>query len=312
MGLRVVSGTSNPGLAGAIAQACDTDLVERDVVTFPDGEVRARVASVTGDDVFIVQPTGPPVNDHLIELALLIDACRRGRAARVTAVIPYFGYARQDRRGPSAESIGAHVALDILAAAGADRVVVVDAHTPNLEAMSSIPVEMLTAVPLLADALHGAFPAGATIVAPDLGAAKLAERYAAVLSMPVVVVRKHRLSGTEVRTNGLMGDVPGTAALIVDDMVSTGGTIEAAARLLIDHGVQSIVVAASHVLPGDAASGRFATLPIERVVTTNSLAHPWMPDPPIEEHSLAEKLAATLRRLHGDTPIRSNLNHSSS
>jgi len=297
--LRVVSGSSNTGLAGAVAGACDTELVDCELSTFPDGERRARVAPLVGDDVFVVQPTGPPVNDHLIELALLVDACRRGRSDRVTAVVPYFGYARQDRRDHPGESIGARVALDLLASAGVDRLVVVDAHTPTLEAMSSVPMEMLTAVPLLADAVRDACRAATVIVAPDLGAAKLAEHYAACLSLPVVVVRKQRLSGSEVRASTVVGDLGGGMALIVDDMVSTGGTIEAAARLVCDHGVRSVVVAASHVLPSGGGSARFEDLPIERVVTTDSLPHPLVPGGTIEEHSIADLVAATIRRLHG-------------
>src|SRR5512135_2979712 len=153
MGLRIVPGTANPLLAGAIARALSTGLVRCELERFPDTEMRPALGRLGGDDVYVIQPTGPPVSDHLLELLLLLDACRRGGAGRITAVLPYFGYARQDRRGQDGEAVGARVVADALAAAGTDRVIVVDPHSTALEAMCGIPVEMLTAVPALAGAL---------------------------------------------------------------------------------------------------------------------------------------------------------------
>ena len=152
MGLRIVPGTANPLLAGAIARALSTGPVRYELERFPDTEMRPALGRLGGDDVYVIQPTGPPVSDHLVELLLLLDACRRGGAGRITAVLPYFGYARQDRRGQDGEAVGARVVADALAGAGADRMVVVDPHSIALEAMCGIPVEMLTAVPALAAA----------------------------------------------------------------------------------------------------------------------------------------------------------------
>jgi len=190
--LRIVSGSANPGLAGAVANHLGVESDGCTLERYPDGELRPMVENVCGADIYVVQPTAPPVNDHLVELLLLLDACRRARAARVTAVMPYFGYARQDRRTAAGQALGSRVVADAIAAAGADRLVVVDPHTPGLEAQCPIPVETLTAVPTLCAELAAELPEGSVVVAPDLGAVKLAEQYAAVLHSPVAVVRKQR------------------------------------------------------------------------------------------------------------------------
>ena len=190
MTLRIVAGSASPLLAGAVAEELGTEGVGGEVERFPDGELRPLIDDVRGDDVYIVESTGPPVNDHLVELALLLDACRRGGADRITAVVPYFGYARQDRRSRAGQAVGARVAADIIVTAGADRLLVVDPHTPALEAMLDIPVDMITAVRLLARSVGSLEPTAGVVVAPDLGAVKLAQHYALLLGLPVAVVRK--------------------------------------------------------------------------------------------------------------------------
>src|ERR1019366_188637 len=212
MGLRIVPGTANPLLAAAVARTLRTEPAACELDRFPDGELHPVVDHLRGDDVYVIQPTGPPVSDHLVELLLLLDACRRGGAGRITAVLPYFGYARQDRRSQAGEAVGARVVADALAASGAQRLVVVDPHTAALEAMCGIPVEMLTAVPALAGALAPQVPGGAVVVAPDLGAVKLAEHYASLLHRPVAVVRKTRMTGATVRAEEIAGDVAGHPA----------------------------------------------------------------------------------------------------
>src|SRR5271157_1852242 len=179
MGLRIVPGTANPLLAAAVARTLRTELVTCELDRFPDGELRPVVDHLRGDDVYVIQPTGPPVSDHLVELLLLLDACRRGGAGRITAVLPYFGYARQDRRSQAGEAVGARVVADALAASGAQRLVVVDPHTAALEAMCGIPVEMLTAVPALAGAPPGSRRRGSRRTRPRRGQARRALRLAA-------------------------------------------------------------------------------------------------------------------------------------
>jgi ribose-phosphate pyrophosphokinase len=274
------------------------------VERFPDGELRPTVTSVRGDDVYVVQPTGPPVNDNIIELMLLLDACRRAGAARLTALVPYFGYARQDRRSHQGQPVGARVMVDALQSAGGHRLVVVDPHTTALEAMCAGPVDVLTAVPVLAQALGSVFAPDTVVVAPDLGAVKLAERYASLLGLTVAVVRKTRVSGSAVVAEELVGDVDGRPALIVDDMISTGSTIEAAARVLVRRGaVSPILVAASHgLLMGDAAA-RLAEVGVGRLFVTDSLPVKQDSATGIEVRSIAAVLAAAVGRLHRDEDL---------
>jgi ribose-phosphate pyrophosphokinase len=297
--LRVASGTANGPLTTAVGAVLSCEPAVCEVERFSDGELRPRVANVRGDDVYVVAPTGPPVDEHVVELLLVLDACRRSGADRVTAVVPYFGYARQDRRTRAGEPVGARVIADALVGAGAQRLVVVDPHTPALEAMCPVPAEMLTAVPVLAQALGTAVPEDAVVVAPDLGAVKLAERYASLLRRPVAVVRKHRISGDAVQAEELAGDVDGRAAVIVDDMISTGSTIEAAARLLTARGAAAgIVAAATHGLLVDTAADRLAAAGIERLVVTDTVAPGDHTALAVEVHSVAGLLADAIGRLH--------------
>ena len=305
MTARIVAGSANRALAGAVADALGVGPVPGEVDRFPDGELRPVIGHVRGEDAYVIQPTGPPVGDNLVELLLLLDACRRGGAARITAVVPYFGYARQDRRGRAGEPVGARVVADAVAAAGADRLVVVDPHTAALEAACGVPVEMLSAVPVLAAALAALpVPGDAVLVAPDLGAVKLAERYAATVRRPVAVVRKTRVTGTTVYAQELVGDIEGRPTVIVDDMISTGGTIEAAVRAVLTRGgAPAIAVAATHgLLVGDALD-RLARLPIRRLLVTDTFSRPAPPRPPLRYESVAALLATAIGRLNRDEPL---------
>ncbi len=309
MSARVVPGTANPALAMAVAAELGTEPTPCDVERFPDGELRPVVANVRGDDVYVIQPTGPPVNDHLIELLLFLDACRRAGADRVTAVVPYFGYARQDRRGKAGEAVGARVVADALAVAGADRLVVIDPHTAALEATCSIPVDMLTAVPVLAAALQSEIAETAVVVAPDLGAVKLAERYASLLRRQVVVIRKTRVSGQTVRAHELVGDVRGRPAVIIDDMISTGATIEAAAEVLEAQGAAAgPVVAATHGPLAGGAAERMAAAGVQRIfVTDTTIAG--RDSNTLQVCPVAALLADAIHRLNENAPLDDLLLH---
>lgn len=302
MSARVVSGTANRELAEAVAACLGVAAVVPKVERFPDGELRPAVAELRGEDVFIVQPTGPMVNEHLVELLLVLDACRRAGAARITAVVPYLGYARQDRRATAGEAVGLRVVTDVIAVAGAHRLMVVDPHSAALEAACSIPVEMLTAVPTLAAALLPMVGGDAVVVAPDLGATKLAERYASILRRPVAVVRKTRLSGTSVRAHELVGDVGDRPVALVDDMISTGSTVEAAARLL-GHQARSgqLFVAATHGPLVAGAIERMAAAGVARAFVTDTVRV--ATGGVAEVCSVAGVLAEAIGRLHWDRPL---------
>ncbi len=304
MALCIVAGTANPNLAEAVAAGVGSVAMRGGLERFPDGELCPIVGPMRGDDVYVIQPTAPPVNEHLMELALLLDACRRAGSGRVTAVVPYFGYARQDRRSRPGQAIGGRVAADILTAAGADRIVVVDPHTSGFEATCSVPVEVLSATSGLVTALGDLELGRSVIVAPDLGAVKLAERFGAVTGLPVAMVRKSRMSGTSVRAEELVGEVEGCRPIVVDDMISTGATIEATARLVEAHGaLPGMVVAATHALLLDPAPDRLARLELARLLVTDTVLVPLAPLPALEVCSVAALLSDAIGRLHREEPI---------
>jgi ribose-phosphate pyrophosphokinase len=298
--LRLLGGSANPPLADAVAGFLGLAPGRRVLDQFPDGELHVEVLdSVRGEDVYLLQPTSPPGERHVLELLLLADACRRAGAARLTAVVPYLGYARQDRRASGREPVAARVVADVIAAARIDRIVAVDLHSPALEGVFAVPIEHLTAVSLLAEAIRRACPPDAVVVAPDLGAAKLADRYARALGLPAAIVHKTRISGTEVRVRGVTGDVRDRIPILVDDMITTGGTIEAAAQSLAAAGCRpGMIVAASHALLVGAAADRLVRVGVTRLLTTDSVLSGQAGPLQVETTSLAPLLGEAIRRLH--------------
>jgi len=304
--LKILTGSANPTLAEKISGKLGVQLAQRILERFPDGELHIELQeSVRGHDVYLVQPTSPPVDEHLFELLLMADACRRAGAIRLTAVIPYLGYARQERRAHGREPLSVRLIADLLATSGIQRVVAVDLHSQGVESAFAIPVEHLSAVPTLAEAVRSSVPRNAVVVSPDLGAVKMAERYAKLLDLPVAIVHKTRISGAEVNVQRIVGDVRDKQVLIVDDMISTGGTIEKAIKALLEVGCLSsgIKVAASHGLLVGPAAERLGKLPIEKIYASNSVPTPDRFPLPIEVRSLAELLAETIQRLHASESI---------
>jgi ribose-phosphate pyrophosphokinase len=312
--LLLFSGSANQPLTQGIARALHISPGERDIQRFPDGELRIELGeSVRGQDVYLLQPTCAPVAENLLELLLLADAARRAGAAHLTAVIPYFGYARQDRRASGREPVSARVVADLLAVVGFDRVVGVDAHTGALEATFSntIPFEHLSAAPLLAEAARPHVAANSVVVAPDLGATKLAELYATALRLPVAIVHKARLTAEEVSVRAITGEVRHRAPLLVDDMISTGGTIAAAAAALLEAGcLPEITVVASHsLLVGQALERLSANLSIQRLITTDSVPLPSTTPFTLHVVGLAGLLADAIDRLHTNRSLDPLLHH---
>jgi ribose-phosphate pyrophosphokinase len=306
MSLKILAGSANLSLAENIARNANVKLVRRVLERFPDGELHIELQeSVRGHDVYLVQPTCPPVDEHLFELLLMTDACRRAGAVHLTAVIPYFGYARQDRRAHGREPLSVRLIADLLATSGIQRVVAVDLHSQGVESAFAIPVEHVSAVPILTEAVRPSVPRNAVIVSPDLGAVKMAERYAKLLDLPVAIIHKTRISGAEVSVQRIVGDVRDKQVLVVDDMISTGGTIEKAIKALLEAGCLSsgIKIAASHGLLVGPAAERLGKLPIEKIYVSDSTPTPDRFPVPIEVSSLAGLLAETIQRLHASESI---------
>jgi len=296
----LIAGRANPGLAQAIADCLGLPLAQAKTERFPDHEVHVQLLESPRErDVFLLQPTSPPPDGHLFELLALADAARRGGAARVTAVMPYFGYARQDRRVGGFEAVGARLVADTLVAAGIQRLVTLDLHTDAIEGFFNVPVDRLTAVPVLAEAVREVLPENAVIVAPDLGAAKLADSYARILGLPVAVVHKLRTGPEAVTATRVTGDVHGRAPVIVDDMISTGVTIESAAAAVADAGADNrrLIVAATHGLFVGACTERLGGLGIQHLFVTDSVDAGIVLGLNVERRSVAPILADAVRSL---------------
>lgn len=297
--LIVFGGTANAALAAAVALELGVRLGSCTVTRFPDGETAVRINEpVRGCEVFLVQPTAPPVNDHLIELLAFADACRRAAAARIVAVVPYFGYARSDKRHGRREPITASLVAQLMQAAGIDHIITLDLHAEQIEGFFHIPVDNLTAVPIFCEAVRGRLPERLVVVSPDVGRVEMALDYARRLGSPVVVLHKRRASGTETEVTHVVGDVRGRSCLVIDDMISTGGTIARAVEALLGAGARrDIVVAASHGLFVGDARDKLSHEAIQEILVTDSLAadRTW---PRLRIVSVAPLLAEAISRLH--------------
>jgi ribose-phosphate pyrophosphokinase len=302
--ITVLVGPASLHLGAGICETLRISPAPYDCRRFPDGEAQVELhESVRGHDVYILQATSPPVEEHLIQLLLLADACRRAGAARLTAVIPYFGYARQDRR-TDRRSLGARVAANVVGSAGFDRLMLIDAHTPAIEGFFDVPLDHLTAVPLLARAAAASIRESSVVVGPDLGAVKLARAYANQLHVPMAFVHKTRLNGDAVEAHAVIGDVRGRVPLIVDDMLSTGATIEAAVGALrAARAAEPISVAVTHALLVGRAREILQRLPLARLMATDTVAI----EPPalqqLEIVSVAPLIATAIRRNHRDESL---------
>ncbi len=297
----IFSGNANRELAAAIARELGGGLAAAAVSTFRDGESQIVVQDdVRGRDVFVVQPTSPPVNHNLVELLLLLDAFRRSGAGRCTAVIPYFGYGRQERRVTPQEPISAKLVANLVAVAGADQVVTMDLTTGAIEGFFDLPVTHLYATAILARAFAGADPAEVAIVAPDIGAVKRAEAFQRLVApgAPVAVVFKQRPRPDEAEVGDMAGDVRGRRAILVDDIISTGGTLIRAAEMVLRRGARSVAAGATHAVLAPGAREALEASPLERVVVTNTI--PVEPGGRLEVLSVASLFAGAVERIHGE------------
>lgn len=270
----ILRGTANPALADGIARELGIQTAPCDIERFPDGELSVTLKeSIRGRDVFVVQPTSPPVNDHLIELLVFADACRRASAARITAVVPYFGYARADRRDSRREPITASLVADLMQCAGFDHVITVDLHAAQIEGFFRIPVDSLTAVEVLCESLMWARDRpDHVVVSPDAGRVKMATEYADRLNLPLCLLHKRRLSGEATEVTHVVGDVRGRTCILIDDMIATGGTLVESMAALRAAGAADAMVVATHGLFVDGAIEKLQAAEIREIVTTDSVA----------------------------------------
>jgi ribose-phosphate pyrophosphokinase len=275
--LELVSGRSHPALAEAIAGHLGVSLGAVDLREFANGEMFCRYdSSIRGCDVFIVQTHCGPVNDSLMEQLIMIDAAKRASAKRITAVCPYYGYSRQDRKSTGREPITSKLVADMLTVAGADRVVSVDLHSGQIQGFFDVPFDHLTAAPVLEDYLRQRLDEDIVVVAPDAGRVKVAERYSQHLGCDLALVHKRRPRGTanQVEARHVVGEVEGRHCILIDDMIDTAGTICAASELLTDAGARDIWAMCTHAVLSDPAVDRLKASNISRVVVTDTLPMP--------------------------------------
>jgi ribose-phosphate pyrophosphokinase len=302
----IFAGRANVALATSVAVEMGARLGACSVERFPDGELSVRLDEpVRGREVLIIQPTSPPVNDHLIELLAFADACRRASAAHITAVMPYFGYARADKRHGRREPITASMVAALMQAVGVNHVVTIDLHAPQIEGFFHIPVDSLTTAPVMVEALRPGLPPDIVVVSPDAGRVRMATEYARLLGAPVAVLHKERASGVETRITRLVGDVRDRPCLIIDDMISTGGTIAESVEALLGAGARpEIIVAATHGLLLAGAREKLARAVTREVLVTDTVAPPAHDWPQLRVVSVAPLIASALRRYLSDGPLR--------
>jgi len=305
-GPQVFTGNANPALAQEIADYVGVPLGAATVNPFPDGETFVKInENIRGRDVYIVQPTAPPTNQNLMELLIMIDAARRASAFRITAVMPFYGYARQDRKDQPRVPITAKLVANLLVASGANRVLTMDLHAQQIQGFFDIPVDHLYAAPVLYRYLASLNLDNLVVVSPDVGGMKLASAYSQLLNTGLAIVAKRRTSPTSVESQYLVGDVAGKDVLLVDDLTETAGTLCAAAKMVKEHGARRVIAAVSHSLFSDLANKRLQESVIDELITTNSTVVRPIPGFKLTVLSVANLLGEAIKRIHGGESVSS-------
>jgi len=305
--MKIFTGSAHRELARRIADCVGVPLGDATVSSFPDGETYVKYnENVRGRDVFIVQPTCPPTNQNLMELLIMVDAARRASAARITAVIPFFGYARQDRKDQPRVPITAKLIANLLTAAGVDRVMTLDLHAQQVAGFFDIPVDHLYALPVLHKYLAQKFDGrDLVVVSPDVGGLKMASAYSQALGAGLAIVAKRRKSATEIESLYVIGDVEGKDVLIIDDLTETAGTLTSAAKILKRHGANTIYAGVSHAVLSDMAIDRLKNSEIVELITTNSVPVRMGDGVNVKVLCIAELLGEGIKRIHNDESVSS-------
>jgi len=304
--VKVFSGTANEPLARAICKSIGMELGKCSIQPFPDGETFIKIEeNVRGEDVFVVQPTSPPTNHNLMELFIMIDALRRASAMRITAVLPFYGYARQDRKDQPRVPITAKLIANLLVAAGVNRILAMDLHAQQIQGFFDIPVDHLYAAPVMYEYLRKKNLTDLVVVSPDVGGLKMAHAYSQVLESGLAIVAKRRKSATEVESMAVIGEIRGKNILLVDDLTETAGTLTAAATLLKKKGARQILACVSHAILNDVGVARLRKSVIDELITTDTVQRPAIDGVKITTLSVAGLLGEAIKRINSNSSVNS-------
>lgn len=306
--IRVIAGNANRSLAEDIAKHLEIDLCETVIDTFADGEVSAKISeSVRGQDVFVIQSTSKPVNDNLMELLVLIDALKRASAGRINAVIPYYGYARQDRKAKPREPITAKLVADMLTVAGAHRIITVDLHADQIQGFFNIPVDHLTGVKVIAKYMKdkiGDNEEDFVILSPDMGGVTRARKLAEYLKLPIAIIEKRRPKPNQSEVMNIIGDIDGKNCIMIDDMIDTGGTICQAAEALKERGAKDIYGSATHGVLSNGAEDRLQNSVMKEFIITDTIEQlPENRRDKIKILPIGSLVAQCIKRVHTENSV---------
>ena len=309
--LKVFCGTSNPSLAKKVCDYLDTELGQSEIEVFPDGEKIIKVdEDVRGRDCFVIQSTCQPVEVNLVELLIFIDCLRRASVRRITAVMPYFGYARQDRKDEGRVPITAKLVANLITTAGADRVLAIDLHAPQLQGFFDIPVDHLTGELVLSRYFRQKELEKLVVVSPDVGNIKIAARYAEHLGGELAIVHKKRVSGAKVRARQIIGEVKGKTVLMCDDIIATAATVCSAAKLVKDRGAERIFVGATHGVFCGPAVRELARAPIDEIVVTDTIGVCAEAEKlGVKVLTVSNMLGEAIKRIHNNESVSSLFNN---
>jgi len=305
-GPQVFTGNANPALAKEIADYVGVPLGEASVTSFPNGETFVKInENVRGRDIYIVQPTAPPTNQNLMELLIMIDAARRASAMRISAVMPFYGYARQDRKDQPRVPITAKLIANLLVAAGVNRILTMDLHAQQIQGFFDIPVDHLYAAPVMYEYLRKKNLTDLVVVSPDVGGLKMAHAYSQVLESGLAIVAKRRKNATEVESMAVIGEIRGKNILLVDDLTETAGTLTSAAALLKKKGARKILACVSHAILNDVGIERLRKSAIDELITTDTVQRPAIDGVKITTLTVAGLLGEAIKRINSNSSVNS-------